>query len=302
MSSPTPPPVNVLRRGAAALVITTLLIPAAAIAAPRETEFHDVVPTTALFSAADDQPIPSLGAAAQDGPRAQRAAAGAVARRAADSARRPAGAQASRSDRTATAEPAVATQPPPLVPARDAAGNPTVFASVAGQELVLPADVRKVGFHESGDRRTLAMSPKGTREQNLNDSRIALPQQEGDGDASYLVLPTRGRAPGPTTAVDISVDHGEQIQAVVSGTVKTVTSYNLYGRTPDMIVEIVPDDRPEMVVRMLHIEDVQVSTGDTVEAGETVIAESGRQLPFRSQIDRFAGAHPHVHVEVQHRK
>jgi hypothetical protein len=56
MSSPTPPPVNVLRRGAAALVITTLLIPAAAIAAPRadarpsepdETEFHDVVPTTA---------------------------------------------------------------------------------------------------------------------------------------------------------------------------------------------------------------------------------------------------------------
>lgn len=178
---------------------------------------------------------------------------------------------------------------------------PVVFATVAGQQLVLPGEVRKVGFHESGDRRALAMSPVGRLDVNLNAERIALPPVNGEPDADYLVLPTRQRVTGPTTAVDISMTHGEPVASVVTGTVTAVGDYTLYGTTPDQVVEIVPDDRPELAVRMLHIEGVQVAVGARVEAGETLVAASARKLPFDSQIDRHAGSHPHVHLEVQHR-
>ncbi len=51
---------------------------------------------------------------------------------------------------------------------------------------------------------------------------------------------------------------------------------------------------------MLHIDGVQVSRGDRVEAGITVLAPRARPLPFSSQIDRLTGqpAWPHVHIEV----
>ena len=69
----------------------------------------------------------------------------------------------------------------------------------------------------------------------------------------------------------------------------------------DVLVEIVPEGRPDLAVRMMHIEGVRVQEGDKVEAGRTVVAAHSRLLPFPSQIDRFAGSHPHVHLEVLHR-
>lgn len=178
---------------------------------------------------------------------------------------------------------------------------PAAFASVSGRELMLPGTVRTVGFHESGDPRSLAMSPLGRAEANLNAPRISLPAVNGDSDTGYVVLPTRYRQGGPTTAVDISMTRGEPVTSPVSGTVTAVSSYLLYTDTPDKIVEIAPAGQPDLRVRMLHIEDVQVQVDQQVQAGETVIARSARPLPFDSQIDRLAGSHPHVHIDVHHR-
>jgi biotin carboxyl carrier protein len=119
------------------------------------------------------------------------------------------------------------------------------------------------------------------------------------GEGTYTVLASRHRAGAATSAVDISMVHGEEVVSPVTGTVTAVSPYSLYGRTPDVIIEIVPEDRPDQVVRAMHVEGVDVAVGDRVEAGETTLAASARQLPFASQIDRFAGRHPHLHLEVQ---
>lgn len=182
----------------------------------------------------------------------------------------------------------------PAVPA-----EPTVFATVGEEELVLPGEVRKVGFHESSDGGAIPMDPVGRLDVNLNEAGAALPAVSGGSESEFMVLPTRNRAGGATTAVDISMTHGEQVLSPIDGTVAAVSDYNLYGRTTDVIVEIIPAGSPDMVVRVMHIEDVQVEVGDNVTAGQTRIADSARQLPFGSQIDRYAGPHPHVHIDVQ---
>lgn len=181
----------------------------------------------------------------------------------------------------------------PALPAR-----PEVFATIDGEELVLPGDVRKVGFHEAGDERALELEPVGRLDVNLNPDRVALPAVSGDSDSEYMVLPSRNRAGGGTTAVDVSMIHGEEVLSPVAGTVTAVSNYSLYGTTPDTIVEIQPADAPHLVVRMMHVEDVQVEVGDVVVDGATPIADTALQLPFASQIDRHAGTHPHVHIEV----
>jgi biotin carboxyl carrier protein len=181
----------------------------------------------------------------------------------------------------------------PALPAR-----PEVFATVDGEELVIPGSARKVGFHESGDERALELEPVGRLDVNLNPDRVTLPAVSGDSDSEYMVLPTRNRAGGGTTAVDVSMTHGEQVVSPVAGTVTAVSDYSLYGTTPDTIVEVQPAGAPHLVVRMMHLEDVQVEVGDVVVDGATPIADTALQLPFASQIDRHAGTHPHVHIEV----
>lgn len=183
--------------------------------------------------------------------------------------------------------------------ARDAASP--VFATVAGEELVLPGVVRHIGFHESGTYGALAMTPVGRMDRNLNGDRIALPAVNGYRNRGYTVLPTRQRSGGPTTAVDLSMPVGVPVVSPVSGTVVAANPYNLYGTTPDEIVEIVPEGRPDLRLRMMHVEGLAVRAGQAVEAGETILAAQPRHLPFPSQIDRYAGSHPHVHLEMVHR-
>lgn len=177
-----------------------------------------------------------------------------------------------------------------------------VLATVAGQELLLPRAVRKIGFHESGNPAALAMSPVGRLEENLNAGRVSLPAVNGDRDGGYIVLPTRHRGGAPTTAVDLSMRENEPVTSPVTGEVTAANDYSLYGKTRDTIIEIAPDGRPELRVRMMHVEGVGVQPGDRVEAGRTPVAARSRALPFGSQIDRYAGTHPHVHLEVLHRQ
>jgi hypothetical protein len=189
---------------------------------------------------------------------------------------RPANERPDRARRPAQAEVAAAAAEPV-----DPVEAGVTFATVAGEPLVLARDVAvTVGFHESGDPRALPLEPVGTPTENLNAARFIPPAPSGDND--YLVLPTRRRAGAPTSAVDLRMDSGVPVVAPVTGIVQTVATYTLYGRTPDVLVEIVPEGRPDLLVRMLHIEAVQVSEGVEVEAGATVIAGTSRQLPFRS--------------------
>ena len=75
--------------------------------------------------------------------------------------------------------------------------------------------------------------------------------------------------------------------------------YTLYCRYRDGYVVIRPDGRPDLEVKILHIQDVEVHAGERVEAGQR-IAASATTFPFRSQIDDLTPepSWPHVHIEV----
>lgn len=121
-----------------------------------------------------------------------------------------------------------------------------------------------------------------------------------EGPVHTQVLESRERGTGRRTAADIVVDPQVEIRAPVTGTVVRAGTYTLYCDELDDFAVIEPDGRPGIEVKMLHIDGVQVSAGDRVEAGVTVLAPSPTTLPFASQVDEVSGPEdwPHVHLEV----
>jgi hypothetical protein len=182
------------------------------------------------------------------------------------------------------------TQPPSIitVPPRPRLVTdlgPTPMVVTDGVTLLHPSRrVERVAFHES----------------NHDGARHL---QEVTGAVRPTVLETRDRGTGSQTAADVVVDPDLEVIAPVTGTVKRAGSYTLYCRWTDEYVVIVPDgaDWEHWDVKVLHVVGVQVSSGDRVVAGETVIASRPHILEFESQVDELRTADPawpHVHIEA----
>ena len=188
---------------------------------------------------------------------------------------------------TAVAVPPPPSEPPPMAPPPPPRtvhtppwGDP--FASVSGIVLVHPAAaVERVGFHESNHdgARTFTVAPTA---------------------AAPMSLESRERDTAPDSAADIVVDPVGEIRSPVSGVVKRSGGYVLYCKYRDDYVVIAPDAAPELEVKVLHIDGVQVRPGDRVEAAVTLLAPKPTRLPFPSQVDETTAspAWPHVHIEV----
>jgi hypothetical protein len=171
--------------------------------------------------------------------------------------------------------------PPPVRQVTEQAWTP--FATVGGVTLRNPSSrVERVGFHESNN--------DGARELEVLPTAIR-----------PMTLPTRSRDTPARGAADVVVDPAVEIRAPVTGKVKRAGRYTLYCKYSDDYVVIEPDDHPGWEVKILHIDHEQVSKGQRVVAGETVIAPRPTQLPFESDVDQFRTADPawpHVHIEV----
>lgn len=169
-------------------------------------------------------------------------------------------------------------------PEPEAPRGPARIATVGGIELLdVSTQTLAIGFHEGATR-----------------SRSLTPVTEvPKGAPRPVVLPSRGRGTGATTAVDIAVPAGSAITAPVTGEVVEANTYALYGATEDFLVTIAPSEAPGLRVRLFHLDDPRVAVGDDVVAGKTVIAGTSRQLSIASQIDRVSGKRtPHVHLQV----
>jgi hypothetical protein len=156
------------------------------------------------------------------------------------------------------------------------------FAFASDVTLHYPSSrVEHVGFHESNDEGAQQMQ--------------ALPGVDA------TTLEDRGRGTGSQTSADVVVDPESEIRAPVSGTVTSSGSYVLYCDKRDYFLNIEPDDHPGWKVRMLHMTGLNVSVGDVVVVGETIVAPHARQLPFSSQVDDIRTAEPawpHIHMEI----
>lgn len=181
------------------------------------------------------------------------------------------------------------------------AGPPTVtFAGVDQVQLSLPAaEVTRIGYHEASFPNALALAPLGSNTDNQNTTKFTA--GEANDGPEYLVLSSRGRPNPATSAVDIVMPEGTPVASVVTGQVSEVEPYLLYGRHQDTKIEIIPDNRPDLRVVLIHVDDVRVQPGDRVEAGRTVLAGTANRFPFSSHIDRYAEGtpEPHVHIEVK---
>ncbi|MEX1177794.1 MAG: M23 family metallopeptidase, partial [Nitriliruptor sp.] len=214
---------------------------------------------------------------------------------------------------TATPTPAPSTGTRPRV-APDPRGGPATtpgedeevpvtppMARVGTLLLSLPAaSPVVVGYHEAAHVSATDLLPIGTVRDDRNTTRTSLPADDPDG-APYLVLTSRGRAAGPTSAVDVVLPEGEPVLAPVTGTVADVREYRLYGAHEDLRIEIVPDARPDLRLVLIHLDGARVRVGDRVTGGLTPIASTARLLPFSSHIDRETEPErfPHVHLELQ---
>lgn len=180
-----------------------------------------------------------------------------------------------------TLAPTTTTAPPPVRSVVEQAYTP--YGMVGGVTLHHPAAVvERVGFHESNHDGARPVDPLPTA-------------------ANAVELESRERDTLPRTASDIVVDPAAEIRAPVTGTVIRAGGYTLYCVNSDEYVVIEPDAHPGWEVKVLHIVGVQVRRGDRVVAGETMVAQHARVLPFESQVDELRTvdpAWPHVHVEV----
>lgn len=188
-------------------------------------------------------------------------------------------------------------------PAPAEAWRTHVLATHAEVEVVQPSpEVVMVGFHEAGrpGARSLALASSPDAQEGIT----TVPDPKVDDALPSRVLPTRGRANGPATAIDVAMVAGEPVHAPVSGTVTSVEPYLLYGEYPDTRIVVAPDGRPDLRLVVLHVTEEQVAVGDRVEAGTDVLAASANPLPFTSQIDEYTVdasgvATPHVHLELR---
>jgi murein DD-endopeptidase MepM/ murein hydrolase activator NlpD len=183
-------------------------------------------------------------------------------------------------------------------------GAPAAMSSVGELDLVLVAPVADpilIGFHEASTATGREMRPLGELIANDNSTRFTPPFEIRDGAQPYLVLASRGRSAGPTTAVDVVARPDAPVVAPITGQVTDIRSYALYGSYPDHRIEIRSTVDPSLRVVMVHLTDVTVAVGDRVIAGTSVVAERATLFPFSSQIDRETepDRFPHVHVEVQ---
>lgn len=174
------------------------------------------------------------------------------------------------------------------------------FARVRDLVLYLPArHVLGVGYHQAKSPLSLPLHPLGRVVRNDNRENYRAPR--ATAGPNYIVLVSRQRGTAPTSAVDVAVGRREPVRAPVSGVVREVREYLLYGVYPDLRVELDPRDGSGLIVVLIHLTKVRVREGQRVVAGETPIGFA-RVLPDRSYINDYVGEGvPHVHIEVKER-
>lgn len=174
------------------------------------------------------------------------------------------------------------------------------FARVRDLVLYLPAHhALGIGYHQAKSPLSLPLRPLGRVVRNDNRENYRAPR--ATPGPNYIVLVSRQRGTAPTSAVDVAVGRREPVRAPVSGVVREVREYLLYGVYPDLRVELDPRDGSGLIVVIIHLTKVRVREGQRVVAGETPIGFA-RVLPTRSYINDYVGRGvPHVHIEVKER-
>lgn len=176
------------------------------------------------------------------------------------------------------------------------------FAIIDGANLALrlPArlsQVTAIGYHQAYNPKAYPLIPQGGYLQG-EAIKAQIARLTAEGKKPAFVMYARGRRSQATSSADIVMPIGPPVLSPVSGIVRAVVPYKLYGRIDDVRLEIIPDGHPEIVIAMVHIADLKVVQGQRLAAGRTPLAVL-RPLGIKSQIDEYTGlTEDHVHIQV----
>ena len=172
------------------------------------------------------------------------------------------------------------------------------FATVDGLTLRLPARRAKtVAYHEAALPEALALKPLGRCARNVNRYKFDCPRTTRG--PRYVVMSSRGRVHPATSAVDVAMSKSSAVVSPVTGRVFKIRPYWLYGKYRDYRISLIPKDRRDLAVVIIHLRRPAVRAGDRVVAGTSVIGLP-RHLPFHSQVNSYVGwGVAHIHLEVK---
>ena len=171
-------------------------------------------------------------------------------------------------------------------------------ATVNGLTLHLPAHRPKmVAYHEAALPEALALKPLGRCARNVNRYKFDCPRTTGG--PRYVVMSSRGRVHPATSAVDVAMSKSSAVVSPVTGRVFKVRPYWLYGKYRDYRISLIPKDRPDLAVVIIHLRRLAVRAGDRLIGGTTALGLP-RNLPFHSQVNSYVGwGVAHIHLEVK---
>jgi hypothetical protein len=178
-----------------------------------------------------------------------------------------------------------------------------VFARIVDKNLVLPVTARDatiIAYQPLVDERGVPLTPSGAQINGSIVSRSIARVFSGDSSIRYHVMEGDERSLSSTGSVDVGAAPGTPIVAPVSGVVKGVSEYMLYGKYEDYQVDIAPDGVSDATVTLLFVEDPAVTIGQTVEAGKTqigLVREAAGELGKRlGEYTHDSGSHVHIQV------
>jgi len=184
--------------------------------------------------------------------------------------------------------PALVPTPGTATPLAPSGGDPQriVVAYLQGIAVLLPvplSDATAVAFQPVDDRHAIAFAPVG-RLGDPSGPGGALAAIFASGGLRYYTMKGDSSASSaPTAGLDVGAVPGSTVYAPVDGQVTAVTDYLLLGRYPDTEVDLQLAGDPSVILQITHLAGAQVTIGDTVTAGQTVL---GAVRGFPAQLDQ----------------
>jgi hypothetical protein len=172
------------------------------------------------------------------------------------------------------------------------------FATANGLTLHLPAlRPKTVAYHEAALPAALALKPLGRCARNVNRYKFDCPGTTRG--PRYVVMSSRGRVHPATSAVDVAISKRSAVVSPVTGRVFKIRPYWLYGKYRDYRISLIPKDRPDLAVVIIHLRRLAVRAGDRLIGGTTTLGLP-RRLQFHSQVNSYVGwGVSHIHLEVK---
>jgi hypothetical protein len=153
------------------------------------------------------------------------------------------------------------------------------FARLGDRNMLLPVAARDatiIAYQAVSDERAVVLTPIG--EQANANALVRFFRSIFSSPPAVRYYYLEGGAGPVTTSVLVGAAAGSPVTAPISGLVIAVKDYMLFGRYPDVQIDIQPEKTSGVTVSLLFIQDPSVSIGDLVTAGKTKLGYV-RQCP-----------------------